>query len=1243
MKLKSFTVKLLAFDTYSPIICNCLFVIPLWFLTALPAIAQLPEASCSVRSKGLENEVSYTFSVERNTQYPKEKGRGARSIISIIRENKVDKRVSSKLASRSVDKNVDSQLRTVPESDSLALVDLYKYTKGLNWTNNTNWLTGPVDAWYGVSVHGGRVTKLSLYDNGLNGNLPSSLGNLSALREMTMYNNQLTGSIPSSIGKLSSLWSLILSGNQLSGNIPDEIGNMSSLSSLWLSNNQLTGSIPSSIGNLSSLWSLLLSDNQLSGNIPAEIGNLRSLGDLALIRNQLSGSIPASLGNLSELQQLLLADNLLTGSIPASFEKLTHLNTLWLHKNQLNGEIPSGLGKLTALEQLVLSNNQLTGNLPFVMDTYDRLQHLDLSYNRLNGSVPAGLFNSPSLRVVDLASNHFNSLPVLTGHYNWIGVSYNRLTFESLELNINKFSSIYQYAPQDSVGTTTDLLLESGQSIQLSALVGGVNNHYQWTRYGADIAGANQPTLNITTSGVYSCRITNTLVAGLILYHRKINVSTANPGGRTVPEADSLALVDLFNSTDGNNWTTNTNWLTGKVNTWFGVTVEVGRVSKLELMHNRLHGSIPASIGNLSDLQVLWLSENQLTGTIPASFEKLKILQRLFLQFNQLSGSIPPNLGDMQSLKQVWLFSNQLSGEIPSELSKSKTLEDLALSNNQLTGSIPASLAKITTLLDLNLSSNQLSGNIPSELGDLTLLNSVILSNNKLTGSVPASLGKLESLYTLWLSDNQLNGSIPDELGNLKNLQTLGLSNNHLVGGIPRSFGKLEKMMYLFLSENQLSGSLPDGLGNMSNLAFLVLWSNQLSGSVPAGLAKLSGLYYLDLSNNQFSTLPVFDVNPSTFSVRNNRLTFESLEPNITKFADLMEYAPQDSVGNTIQLTLTAGQSLELSALVGGANNRYQWTKDGIDIPGANQATLTVTQVGTYGCNITNTVVTGLTLHRRRVHVSIESPADCQASGTILREYWAKVNGNQTADVPVNKAPTSSSYLTSFEGPTKVGENYASRIRGYLCAPETGNYTFWIASDDYGDLYLSSDDNEANKQLIAWIKGWSNPRQWNKHYSQKSALVYLEKGKRYYIEALHKQAWVNDNLAVAWRMPSSAASTSPVVIPGSVLSPFVTANARQEMAELSDAEEKAGLNLQAAPNPFSVQTTITFTARENGRAVLDLYDLQGKKVQGVFDAEVQAGDHRQAEVKGSRLGQGLYLLRLVNGSQVQHIKVLINK
>ncbi len=78
---------------------------------------------------------------------------------------------------------------------------------------------------------------------------------------------------------------------------------------------------------------------------------------------------------------------------------------------------------------------------------------------------------------------------------------------------------------------------------------------------------------------------------------------------------DSLALVALYNSTNGNNWTNNSNWLTDKtMNEWFGVILDIGRVTSLKLSSNNLLGSIPDSIKNLSNLKVFWLHNNQLWG-----------------------------------------------------------------------------------------------------------------------------------------------------------------------------------------------------------------------------------------------------------------------------------------------------------------------------------------------------------------------------------------------------------------------------------------------------------------------------------------------------------------------------------------------------------------------------------------------------------------------------------------------------
>ena len=75
----------------------------------------------------------------------------------------------------------NSQTGQTNVTDSLALVDLYNSTNGPGWVNNTNWLSGPVFTWYGITVTNGSVTYIFLQSNQLSGNLPASIGNLSQL------------------------------------------------------------------------------------------------------------------------------------------------------------------------------------------------------------------------------------------------------------------------------------------------------------------------------------------------------------------------------------------------------------------------------------------------------------------------------------------------------------------------------------------------------------------------------------------------------------------------------------------------------------------------------------------------------------------------------------------------------------------------------------------------------------------------------------------------------------------------------------------------------------------------------------------------------------------------------------------------------------------------------------------------------------------------------------------------------
>ena len=110
---------------------------------------------------------------------------------------------------------------TAATTDRAALVALYEATDGANWSNSDNWLTDePIYAWYGVTTdESGRVTQLSLEDNGLNGPIPD-LSALNQLEHLSLDNNELSGPIPE-LGALNQLGLLSLASNQLSGSIPD--------------------------------------------------------------------------------------------------------------------------------------------------------------------------------------------------------------------------------------------------------------------------------------------------------------------------------------------------------------------------------------------------------------------------------------------------------------------------------------------------------------------------------------------------------------------------------------------------------------------------------------------------------------------------------------------------------------------------------------------------------------------------------------------------------------------------------------------------------------------------------------------------------------------------------------------------------------------------------------------------------------------------------------------------------------
>ncbi len=163
----------------------------------------------------------------------------------------------------------------------------------------------------------------------------------------------------------------------------------------------------------------------------------------------------------------------------------------------------------------------------------------------------------------------------------------------------------------------------------------------------------------------------------------------------------------------------------------------------------------------------------------------------------------------------------------------------------------------------------------------------------------------------------------------------------------------------------------------------------------------------------------------------------------------------------------------------------------------------------------------------------------CTGTGSISFQRWNNISGsavsNLTSNVNYPNNPSSTGTRTTFEMQTNLGSNLGIRMNGYICAPTTGNYVFWIASDASGELWISTTSSPANKVRRAYNTSSTNSRQWNKYSTQKSVAIAMVAGQLYYVEALMKESTGSDNLAVGWAKPGQSTSAPSQVIPGSSL------------------------------------------------------------------------------------------------------------
>lgn len=706
-------------------------------------------------------------------------------------------------------------INALREQDSLALVALYYSISGLSWN-----LGSPMETWHGVTITSDRVTNFTLNEEELSGTIAPEIVNLTELVKLSLMDNTISGTIPAEIGNLTNLVDLLLQGNQLTGSIPPELGNLNNLVNLNLSRNQLTGSIPPELGNLLLEEAFFnLSNNQLTGPVPSTFGKAVNLGGFFINNNQLT-DLPEGIVNLNP-EGANLNYNRFCQLSPAVVAWANQHGGTWASTQdcpppeiQITADPQSGPAPLTV-------NFTATNIGQSNIDTWSWVFGDGGTSTEQN---PTHIYNT---------AGTYNAQVTATG----IGGS----TTESVTIEVLAAPSITISAtPQSGIAPLTVSFTATNS--------GGPVDTWSWTFGDGGTSTEQNPIHTYDAIGSYNAQVTATGPGGSDVKSITIDVLD-DPR-----EIDSLALVALYNSTDGANWTNNTNWLTLEpIDTWYGITVFQNRVIYIDLNNNQLSGGLPAELVNLTNIQSINLSLNQLVATIPPEMGSLTNLYYLSLSTNQLTGDLPPELSNLVNLRNLYISNNQLTGIIPSEFGNLTSLQNLSLDNNQLTGSIPPELANLVSLNNLYLYNNQLTGNIPSELGSLTALQRINLSNNQLTGAIPSELGNITSLRVIYLSSNQLTDAIPSELGNLINLQSISLAGNQLTGAIPPELGSLTSLQGLYLTSNQLTGTIPSEFGNLINLQHLNLATNQLTGAIPSEIGGLPELLELGLQVNQLT------------------------------------------------------------------------------------------------------------------------------------------------------------------------------------------------------------------------------------------------------------------------------------------------------------------------------------------------------------------------------------------------------
>ena len=511
------------------------------------------------------------------------------------------------------------------------------------------------------------------------------------------------------------------------------------------------------------------------------------------------------IGSLINLKYLYLSYASFSGPIPLQLGNLLHLQNLNLEGNNFNqGHIPEFIGSLINLKYLDLSNANFSGPIPLQLGNLLHLQNLILEDNNLTIIENLKWLSCLSLiKVLDLTFANLNvandwlevvsGLPHLTTLNLW-----------SCNLPPMSLSSVPPFNYLKSFTSLERLILSRNQFDIIPKFFGNI-----CTLLELDLSS-------------------NSLNGQLFKLINNLSLGCAK---------DSLEVLDLSE-----------NQITGSLPN----LAIFPSLKSLYLDNNNKNGTVPKSIGNLFNLENLYVSSNFLHGVISeAHFSNLSKLRYLCLWNNSFTFEFSFNWVPPFQLERIYLGSCMLGPRFPTWIQTQRNISNLDISNVKISDTIPTWFVDLPpTLRVIDFSSNHIDSRLPYLSTKCLHLEEINWSVNHLEGPLPLLPTNLSVLN---LSKNRFSGSISSicEInGGL--LQYLDLSNNRLSGQLPNCFMYWPNLVILDLAGNNFYGEVPSSLGLLLQLKTQSLSNSSFSGDLLLSLKSCNSLTFINFENNRF-------------------------------------------------------------------------------------------------------------------------------------------------------------------------------------------------------------------------------------------------------------------------------------------------------------------------------------------------------------------------------------------------------